>query len=382
MKPLKNIKRILAGLMAAAVAFIGTPGVPVKAAGNESILVHAAYGGTNVPGMEFKVYKVADYSESGQFTVSSKFAGYVDSVSYLSVLNGSTPLQDTDLSDSSKVQSLADTLYGKTVTDGIKEDATGKTDGNGLYSVTGLDRGVYLVVAPSSLKIDKYTYSMKNATLVVLPAVKFEEGSNVAASVGDSVTVEAKLSRTEDKTPPPPPDNPPPDTPPDKPQTVRKIVQKVWLEMDGNTEKRPTSIEVALIKDGEVAEKVTLSEDNNWRYEWNELDAKSSWSIAEISAPDGYKTSMADNGTTYVITNTRETPPKPPVEIPPGTPPEDIIYGPNGEVLGVRRHRGVAGTGRLPQTGQLWWPVPILLIAGAGLVTAGVMVNKKGKTKK
>ena len=35
--------------------------------------------------------------------------------------------------------------------------------------------------------------------------------------------------------------------------------------------------------------------------------------------------------------------------------------------------------GKLPQTGQLWWPVPALSAAGLILIAVGVRVNSKRK---
>ena len=31
----------------------------------------------------------------------------------------------------------------------------------------------------------------------------------------------------------------------------------------------------------------------------------------------------------------------------------------------------------LPQTGQLWWPVPLLAVAGMALVMLGLIVNRR-----
>ncbi len=33
--------------------------------------------------------------------------------------------------------------------------------------------------------------------------------------------------------------------------------------------------------------------------------------------------------------------------------------------------------GKLPQTGQLWWPVPVLLLAGLVLVIVGLLRRKE-----
>lgn len=48
-----------------------------------------------------------------------------------------------------------------------------------------------------------------------------------------------------------------------------------------------------------------------------------------------------------------------------------------GSVLGASRDAAqpmpeVLGANRLPQTGQLWWPVPVLCILGLGLISSGV----------
>ena len=41
----------------------------------------------------------------------------------------------------------------------------------------------------------------------------------------------------------------------------------------------------------------------------------------------------------------------------------------------------VSKTDRLPQTGQLWWPVPVLTLAGLLAIAAGLSGNRKGKGK-
>ena len=66
-------------------------------------------------------------------------------------------------------------------------------------------------------------------------------------------------------------------------------------------------------------------------------------------------------------------PPPPGNNPPPDTPPSD------GTVLDAARDlvpSQVFGANRLPQTGQLWWPVPILCIAGFVLIGSGVYRRK------
>ena len=68
-----------------------------------------------------------------------------------------------------------------------------------------------------------------------------------------------------------------------------------------------------------------------------------------------------------------ETPPTPPT--PPEAPPE---IPSNRSVLGAMRPIGrVLGARRLPQTGQLWWPVPVMFAAGLILVLIGRRIRKQ-----
>ncbi len=48
---------------------------------------------------------------------------------------------------------------------------------------------------------------------------------------------------------------------------------------------------------------------------------------------------------------------------------------PQGSVLGANRK--VLGANRLPRTGQLWWPVPVLLLFGAGMIGKGIYDRNK-----
>ena len=47
----------------------------------------------------------------------------------------------------------------------------------------------------------------------------------------------------------------------------------------------------------------------------------------------------------------------------------------------VYKRQTVENEKKLPQTGQLWWPVGILLSAGAILLAAGLVMKKRSKEK-
>ena len=81
----------------------------------------------------------------------------------------------------------------------------------------------------------------------------------------------------------------------------------------------------------------------------------------------------------------------PPDNPPPDNPPPDNPP-PGGGVLGairdlpqvlgaVRALPQVLGARRLPQTGQLWWPLPIIVIAGIFFIVKGIKKNAKMKAQ-
>ena len=105
-----------------------------------------------------------------------------------------------------------------------------------------------------------------------------------------------------------------------------------------------------LLRDGRVYDTVTLSEENNWRYTWTGLDEDFTWRVVEAEVPEGYTVSVQREGITFVLTNTH-------LSCTPSDPPLDRPSGNSGN--------------KLPQTGSLWWPVPLLLCGGILLLILG-----------
>ena len=115
-------------------------------------------------------------------------------------------------------------------------------------------------------------------------------------------------------------------------------VIKIWKNDDVN--KRPDSINVLLLRDSEVYDDVVLSKDNNFRYTWSGLSNEYTWDVMEKDVPSGYTLSIDREANTIMLTNT-----------------------------GSGMVKSVAGD--LPLTGQLRWPVPILVIVGAVCLIIG-----------
>lgn len=118
-------------------------------------------------------------------------------------------------------------------------------------------------------------------------------------------------------------------------------VLKVWKK--DNEKSRPKSIEVCLLRsDGIVVDRVVLNSDNQWSNTWENLSTSYTYRVMETSVPSGYKESCTREKDTIVLTNT-----------------------------GSDKYRVEKKDEVLPNSGQLWWPVPVLLFVGLVLFGLG-----------
>ena len=125
------------------------------------------------------------------------------------------------------------------------------------------------------------------------------------------------------------------------PEYEERTVRKVWVDEDNPS--RPVSVTVRLMMDGTEIDSVILNEANEWTYTWTELPAGHSYTVAE-DVPFEYVVSYAYGEYEIVVTN----------------------------------------TARLPRTGQLKWPIPVLAVSGAALLALGIVltVSKRSKAEK
>lgn len=117
-------------------------------------------------------------------------------------------------------------------------------------------------------------------------------------------------------------------------------VVKKWVDQDSS---RPASVNIDLLKDGEVVEgkSLTLSSKNSWQGSWDGLDPREKWSVKETKVPAGYTASYKfdEKNNIWTVTN----------------------------------------TGSLLQTGQMNWPIPVLVMGGIALVLLGLWMTHKRK---
>lgn len=81
-------------------------------------------------------------------------------------------------------------------------------------------------------------------------------------------------------------------------------VLKEWNVL--SNKKIPDSIEVELLENGEVIDKVTLSKENNWTHIWEQLPKSDSYSIREVNVPVGFTATYRIEDNKIIVTNSEK----------------------------------------------------------------------------
>ena len=119
---------------------------------------------------------------------------------------------------------------------------------------------------------------------------------------------------------------------------VNVSVRKIWND---NGKNRPGSVSIRLINEDGVYDTISLNEENSWKHTWEKLDASKKWSVEETGIPANYTVTYSSEEFDFTVTNTE----------------------------------------KLIQTGQLDWPVPVLIFTGSLFVSAGIVLKVTGKRK-
>lgn len=307
------------------------------------------YGETPVAGAQFYVYKAGTIGSDATVSLSAPFSSY-------------------PISGASVTQDAAELLYTYALLDGLSANCILTTDENGLATET-LSAGLYLIV-PQRLS-NSYGIFRSSPMLVTLP----HRASGQDPWVYD-VTVEPKCSFT----------------PRNRIGFMNLSVMKLWdIPEDSD---HPESVTIHLFKDSTLADTVTLSSSNRWVHKWVELSEEYDWRVVEAPI-DGYTVSIERDAHIIVITNTPEEPSEPDIPITPDettepttsptlpdTPGESTTESstePSTEPTADTTQSTTPSkptTPTLPQTGMLWWPVPILAFAGLLLIVMGIMLRR------
>lgn len=354
----------------------------VAAWAQETSTIKISYVGE---GIEFKLYKVGEISSNEEVTLTGDFSGY--SVSF----------------DKSEA---AQTLAAYVLRDKIIPMAKSKTNSEYNVLFSGLNRGVYLITG------NKYTSGKKKYTAlpVIVSVLNDKDNRNILVNgkyeVKDISTPSGGGSPSDGIT--------------------EISVIKVWK---GGTVK--SDVTVQLLRDGTVYNEVVLNSVNNWRKTWNGLSDSYSWTVVEKTVAEGYEVSIEKDGSVFIITNTYkptipgkpdnpnnpnneyttetttatkepkkseepEVPETSVTSVTSDTPddshysennPNDLTSPKSGQIPPDEEKKNVSNKlnrhntpthisgsedKNLPQTGQLWWPVPIFACIGILFIIIGI----------
>ena len=286
-------------------------------------------------GVSFRVYRVADLdTETVSYQPTEPYASY------------------NVLTAPGTWETRAATLAAYVSRDQLPADFEAETDPSGGLHFDALPSGLYLITGSPSYR-DGYLYTTK-PVLLSLPYLELTEDGYIWT---EHVSAYVKYTYSAPGG-----------------STVQRHAIKVWDD-EGNEESRPAQVTVDLLQNGTVYATTVLSADNNWRCDWTDLPDGFDYQVAERSPGEDYTVSVSQTGITFVITNTysEEIPDdKPPLIDKPDKPgdgddPGETDIGEDGPPLD-----------NLPQTGLLWWPVPLLVIAGGVMLFLGGIQRRRG----
>ena len=214
---------------------------------------------------------------------------------------------------------IAKTLEQDILLSGSPEPtASAVSDENGIATFSDLELGLYLVIG-TSIEKGEYLYST-GPFMVMFPNRDSDSNTWVY-----SVNAVAKTDR--------------------QPTLIDIEVVKIWKD-DCHRNQRPQSISVMLLCDGEpYGESITLPHNGQWKYTWHDLEANHRWTVEEETVVGYQAPDIQRNGNTFFIRN---------------------VCGKPGASL--------------PQTGLLWWPVPVLTACGLLCIVAG-LIRRKGSVQ-
>ena len=320
-------------------------------------------------GMHWRIYRVG-HREERDYVFEGDFAGY-----RLTLGNRTRPMLEWS---AETIASAAETLRSCVIMDKIMCRSEGDTDENGYLCFPELENGLYLVIG-ESLDIDAKTY---------IPSAIFFEMDSERENKLDAFPKIVYVTLNK--------------------QSTRYSVKKIWANDENQPPDENTYISCELYRDGEYQDTVRLDRSNNWTYRWTDTN-EHEWLVKEKEIPKNYSVIYNRRDTEYVIVNTYE---------------EDIVTTTTETETGtqmthtettVTEATGTEGTGtlitnetltdtqmintqttakravttttvsvperdKLPQTGQLWWPVPLLGGGGIALIAAGVWFRRKERS--
>lgn len=330
--------RIFAALMSVIAAFsLIITFVPEAASSADSSAALVCVSDSKpIAGIHWKIYRVGEVI-GNEYVLTGDYEDY--------------PVDLTDLT-SENISGAAKTLESFVLGDGLPCLAECDTDENGTALFSELEAGLYLAVAKGVKTGDE----MCKAAPLLFEVRAGDTGESEIFPKMYSSTLAGGQTYT---------------------------VKKVWVDKDDEAEMRPVDVTVDLYRNEELADTVTLSSDNGWEFKWEDLDPEAEWRVVEREIPVKYEVVIDYNSTQYLIKNTydpltdggRTT--SAATETASTTTTAVLMTTDKRSTLPPRTTATSSAEPKLPQTGQLWWPILPLSAGGLVLITIGLALPKR-----
>lgn len=266
---------------------LGTHTIDFSKKGSIKITLTEEQDNEAISGAEITIYKVASADEEEHKLIFT----YTDEFNHCKT----------------SLDNLNDTSITKEISKCAKDvssELVQTTNNLGSVKFKNLDLGLYLVTQSNKVE----GYSNIDSFLVMIPKV---EDNKWIYNI-----------KSEPKT--------------DIYRTINLQVIKVWNKQNKNT-KLPDNVTIELYKDEELIDTITLNNENNWNYIWQDIEKSDSYKVVEKNIPKGYTATYTQEGYVFTVTN----------------------------------------TDKLAETGQIYLPIIILASIGSILVLAGIFEFKK-----
>lgn len=332
--------------------------------------------------IEWKVYKVGELDSNGDYQLIDDFDSY--------------PIELNNLSTSDMLNT-ANTLENYAILDKITPMFSSITDEDGKVHFENLENGLYLFSGQSKI-IDDTKYIPSAMLIELIP-------ENSSLSSVDLITYPKFVLKHISY------------------EDTNYTVKKVWQDDEEHLDNRADSITIELYEDTILRNIIILNESNDWSYSWISNTAVE-WRVKEVDIPKYYRvlyldgevqyivmniydtkfnnsndyedssvtitstsesiltddsnTDISSNITTFDDTTTLSTSTDDSLTTTVST--DTIVTTTTLNISNDNNSNNVTTTNeqsKLPQTGQLWWPVPVLSILGLVCITVSCRLSIK-----
>lgn len=294
--------------------------------------------GDIIPDEEWNIYKVAELQDDGTCELYGDFAQY--------------PVSFEDFS-ASALTDIARTLENYVVLDNVAPYASGVSDDNGEVFFNDVPDGIYLLLG-KYVELNDMFYSP--APFIV--SVNYEgDGEPMELFAYAKYTVMSTAS------------------------FGRYSVEKQFGNLASVPEDPDAFVTVEIYCDGNLYKTVELNAENKWTYSWVSDDYHD-WRVKEINVPIEYYVNYGRDRATLTVVNTKK-------KVFPGSdtltttvPTTTTTETTTSEttttsIKTVNATTTITTSAKLPQTGQLWWPIPMLSMAGMVFLSVGLVMRTK-----